>query len=256
MNRLDVINRASSYIKNTPYSNPNIFTKYFFKDNLSHSWCGAFIYYIFSHDLKSNMLDSCNNFGYVPSIVKWAKDNNYWSKNYNKAKKGDLVVFNFSNSKNYYSHIGIIDDISDKITSIDGNTNYDKYKNNCVRKKTRNKKYIEGVILLPYKEDKMDFKIGDYVIAKEDIKLYTTIEYKQSNYILKKGDKAYIRLIKDNNLALADPVTHEYFKSAWTNEIDKLMKEEIDYKKLYEEELEKNKKLQNKINEAIKILNS
>ena len=30
MNRLDVINDSSSYIKNTPYLNPNIFTKYLY----------------------------------------------------------------------------------------------------------------------------------------------------------------------------------------------------------------------------------
>ena len=257
MNRIDVINKSSEYIKNTPYSNPNIFTRYFFKDNLSHAWCGAFIYYIFKHDLNSNMLDSCSNFGYVPEIVKWAKQNNYWSNDYKKAKKGDLAVYNFTSKTNYYSHIGIVNSIFDnKIESIDGNTDIGSYKNNCVAKKIRNKKYISGVILLPYKEDVMDFKIGDYVIAKEDIKLYTTIEYKESNYILKKGEKAYIRYIKNNNLALADPITHEYFKSAWTNEVNKLTKEEIDYKKLYEEQIEINNKLQNKINEAIKILNS
>ncbi len=99
----------------------------------------------------------------------------------------------------------------------------------------------------------MNFKIGDYVYANEDIKLYTTIEYKESKYILKKGDKAYIRNIKNNNIALANPITHEYFVSAWTNKLDLLTKE-IDYKKLYEEELEKNKSLQDKINSAINIL--
>lgn len=257
MNRIDVINKSKDYIKNIPYPNPNIFTKYFFKDDLSHSWCGAFIYYIFKHDLNSNMLDSCTNFGYVPTIVKWAKKNNYWSNDYKKAKKGDLVIYNFTSNKNYYSHVGIINKVLDNsIESIEGNTNIGNYKNNCVARKTRNKKYISGVILLPYKEDTMDFKIGDYVIAKEDIKLYTTIEYKVSNYVLKKGDEAYIRYIKDNNIALAHPITHDYFKSAWTKELDKLEKKDIDYKTLYEQEKEENAKLINKINKAIEILNS
>ena len=257
MDRIDVINKSSSYIKSTPYPNPNEFTRWFFKNNLEHAWCGAFIDYIFKHDLNSDMLDSCSNFGYVPTIVKWAKEKGYFNENYKKAKMGDLVIYNWDlDRENHYSHVGIIDSIVENgIVSIEGNTKDGKYEENCVAKKTRNKKYIKGVILLPYKEDTMDFKVGDYVYAKEDIKLYTTIEYKESNYTLKKGDKAYIRSTKNNNVALANPVTKEYFKSAWTKELDKLTKE-IDYKKLYEDELENNKKLQNKINEAIKILNN
>ncbi len=256
MDRIDVINKASTYIKSTPYPNPNEFTRWFFKNDLEHAWCGAFVDYIFKHDLGSNMLDSCSNFGYVPTIVKWAKDNGYWKTNYKEAKMGDLVIYNWDlDRKDHYSHVGIISNVLDSgITSIEGNTKDGKYEENCVAKKTRNKKYISGVILLPYKEDIMNFKVGDYIYAKEDIKLYTTIEYKESNYTLKKGDKAYIRKIINNNIALANPDTKEYFKSAWTNELDKLEKD-IDYKKLYEEEKQINNKLQNKINEAIKVLN-
>ena len=251
MNRLDVINDSSSYIKNTPYTNPNIFTKYFFKDSLSHAWCGAFIYYIFKHDLNSTMLDSCSNFGYVPTIVSWAKKMGYWSLDYKKSKQGDLVVYNFSDKKGYYSHIGIIDSFdNNSITSIDGNTDNSKYKDNMVLKKTRNKKYISGVILLPYKEDNV-FKVGDVLVALDDIKLYTTIEYKESKYTLKKGSLAYVRQVRNNNIALADVNTKEYFKSAWTNELDKLS---LDYKIKYEEEVKLNNELQTKIDKAIEIL--
>lgn len=254
MNRIDVINKSSTYIKDTPYSNPNIFTKWFFKDNLSHAWCGAFIDYVFKHDLNSDWLDSCSNFGYVPTIVSWAKKMGYWSNNYKEAKQSDLVIYNFNlEDKNHYSHVGIIDNVSNNnITSIEGNTTNNKNQSNCVLKKTRNKKYISGVILLPYKEDEM-FNVGDIVIALEDIKLYTTIEYKESNYTLKKGSKAYVKKVKGNNIALADVNTKEYFKSAWTNELDKLID---DYKQKYEEELELNKQLQDKINKAIDILKS
>ena len=99
----------------------------------------------------------------------------------------------------------------------------------------------------------MEFKVGDYVYALEDIKLYTSIEYKTSTYTLKKGEKAWIRYTKGNNVALANPDTHEYFSSAWTNQLDKLTKEDPsqDYKTLYEQEVEKNKILQDKINKAI-----
>ena len=255
MKRKTVIDKSKEYIKETPYPNPNIFTKWFFKDNLSHAWCGAFVDYIFKHDLGITWLDSCKNFGYVPEIVNWAKNKEYWDIDYKNAKQGDLVVFNFELSKpNHLSHVAIIDSINrNKIISIDGNTTNKNNKSNCVLKKERDVKYIVGVIKLPYEEDVMPFSVGDYVIALEDIKLYTTIEYKKNEYTLKKGESAYVRCIKGNNLALADPITKEYWKSAWTNEINKLSKE-IDYKKLYLDEVNKNKILQDKINDAINIL--
>ena len=106
----------------------------------------------------------------------------------------------------------------------------------------------------------MPFNVGDYVYAKEDIKLYTTIEYKESKYTLKRGEKAYVRYTQGNNIALADPETKEYFESAWTNEFDKLTKD-IDYKELYEKELLINKdlklqieQLNNKIEKAMEDL--
>lgn len=105
----------------------------------------------------------------------------------------------------------------------------------------------------------MPFKIGDIVYALEDIQLYTTIEYKETKYTLKKDQKAYVRYIKGMNVALADPddPAHPYFVSAWTNQLDKLTKEDpsSDWKKKYEEEAAKNKVLteeNNKLNEKIK----
>lgn len=111
--------------------------------------------------------------------------------------------------------------------------------------------------------EEMEFKQGDYVYALEDIKLYTTIEYKENKYTIKKGDKAYIRTTKGNNIALADPNTKGYFPSAWTNQFDKLTKNEpqTNYKELYEKQLLITKdleaqvsKLQEKINKAIQDL--
>lgn len=104
--------------------------------------------------------------------------------------------------------------------------------------------------------EEMEFKEGDYVYAKEDVKLYTSIDYRNNTYTTKKGDKSYIRYTKENNIALANPDTKEYYSSAWTNELSKFTKEapQEDYKKKYEEEVEKNKLLQEKINKAIKDL--
>ena len=257
MTREECINQASKYIKTTAYDNPNQFTKWFWKDNLSHAWCGAFVDYVVKHDLGCTWLDSCSNFGGCGSIVDWAKKMGYWNTDYKKAKKGDLVMYGWNTSNpNNYSHIGIVDEvISNGIKSVEGNTSYENYELNCVARKSRNKKYVKGVILLPYKEEEMEFKVGDYVYAKEDIKLYTTIEYKESKYTLKKGEKAYVRSIKGNNVALANPDTKQYFVSAWTNQLDKLTKNDpTDYKKLYEEEVAKNKVLENKISKAISDL--
>jgi len=262
MTRDEMFNKACFYIKSTPYPNPNEFTKWFFKDNKSHAWCGAFIDYVVKHDLKCDWLDSCSNFGYVPTIYKWAKEKGYFNSDYRKAKKGDLVIFNWTpEKKDWYSHVGIVESTtSNAVNTVEGNTSLGNYKNNCCAKRTRNKKYIVGVVLLPYKEEEMEFKIGDYVYAKEDIKLYTSIEYKTTNYTLKKGEKAWVRYTKGMNVALANPDTHEYFSSAWTNQLDKLTKDEPveDYKKLYEEEVAKNKvlidennNLKDKINKAI-----
>lgn len=260
MTRDLVVNCAYSY--KGYYSNPNEFTKWFWNNDLKHAWCGAFIEYVIKHDLKCNWLDDCDNFGYVPSIVQWAKKKGYWRDNYKEAKKGDLVVYDFTpETKGGMEHIGIVDSLDDStLTSVDGNTTDGIHEKDCVAKRTRKKEYVTGIIKLPY--DNNDFNIGDYVYAKEDIKLYTTIEYKESKYTLKKGEKAYVRYKQNNNIALANPDTKEYFASAWTNELDKLTND-IDYKELYEKELLINKDLklqidylQNKINKAIDDLNS
>ena len=253
MERQSIIDKALSYVSNTPYKNPNIFTKWFFKDDLSHAWCGVFVDYIFN-SLSCDWLNSCTNFAYVPTIVSWAKKMGYWNADYKKANKGDLVIYNWNlDRKNHYSHVGIIDNVlTNGIRSIEGNTTNSKNQKNCVEIKTRNKKNICGVILLPYKEGQMDFKVGDYVYALNDVKLYTTIEYKESKYTLKKGEKAYIKYTKGNNIALANPITKIYFESAWTNNFNELTKE--NYKTLYEEEVNKNNELQDKINKALDIL--
>lgn len=152
MNRNDVINKAKSYVKY--WGNPNQFTKWYCKDNKTHAWCGMFVDYVFKKGLKCDWLDSCSNFAYVPTIVQWAKKKGYWNADYKKAKAGDLVIYNWQPSrKNFYSHVGIVKNIkSDTIISIEGNTTNALGKKNCVAEKKRNKKYVAGVVLLPYTE--------------------------------------------------------------------------------------------------------
>lgn len=166
MNRTDVINKAKSYIKY--WGNPNQFTKWYCKDNKTHAWCGMFVKYVFKKGLNCSWLDSCSNFAYVPTIVSWAKSKKYWSTDFKKAKAGDLVIYNWKPTEKHYSHVGIVKETkSSSIVSIEGNTT-SGVKKNCVAQKTRNKKYVAGVVLLPYVEEK-----------PKDTKVY---------YIVKKGD--------------------------------------------------------------------
>lgn len=150
MNRDEVIKKASSYIGH--YSNPNIFTMWFFKDKNRHAWCGAFVDYVFKHDLKSDWLDDCKNFGYVPTIVSWAKKKGYWTTEWKKAREGDLVVYNWKPKvKNNYSHVGIVKQPKTlNMISLEGNTNNSSGLSNSVALKTRSKAYIAGVVRLPY----------------------------------------------------------------------------------------------------------
>lgn len=151
MNRSELISKAKSYIGY--WGNPNQFTKWYSKDNKTHAWCGMFVSYVFKKDFKCDWLDKCKNFAYVPTIVSWAKDMKYWTTDYKKAKAGDLVVYNwYPSKKNHYSHIGIVEkQKSGGLQSCEGNTTKGT-KKNCVASKGRGKKYIAGVILLPYVE--------------------------------------------------------------------------------------------------------
>ena len=152
MNRKDVIAQAQRY--KGYQGNPNTFTKWYSKDNKTHAWCGMFVDYIFKHDLKSDFLDGCSNFAYVPTIVEWAKKKGYWNTNHTKANAGDLVIYNwYPDKKNHYSHVGIVENSkSSGIKSIEGNTTNSLGKKNCVAEKNRGKKYVAGVVLLPYVE--------------------------------------------------------------------------------------------------------
>jgi hypothetical protein len=153
MNRTDLIKKARSYIKY--WGNPNQFTKWYCKDNKTHAWCGMFVDYVFKKDFKCDWLDKCKNFAYVPTIVQWAKDMKYWTTDYKKAKAGDLVVYNwYPEKKNHYSHVGIVEKQKvGGLQSCEGNTTNSLGKKNCVASKGRGKKYIAGVILLPYNDE-------------------------------------------------------------------------------------------------------
>lgn len=152
MNRSELVSKAKSYIKY--WGNPNQFTKWYSKDNKTHAWCGMFVDYVFKKDFGCTWLDDCKNFAYVPTIVEWGKKKGWWTTSYTKAKAGDIVIYNwYPDKKNHYSHVGIVEkQKSGGLQSIEGNTTNSLGKKNCVASKGRGKKYIAGVILLPYQD--------------------------------------------------------------------------------------------------------
>lgn len=181
MTRKEVVNKAHSYIKR--WGNPNKFTKWFWNNNLTHAWCGAFVKYVFKKALGCKWLDSCSNFGFVPTIANWGMKKKYWTTNWKKAQAGDIVIYNwYPNVKNNYSHVGIVKSVkSSGIVSIEGNTTNGSQKN-WVAEKTRAKKYIAGVILLPYKDEKPQPepkpKKEYYIVKKGDTLTGIAIKYK------------------------------------------------------------------------------
>ena len=152
MNRAELVNGARKYIGYV--GNPNQFTRWYCKDNKSHAFCGMFVDYVFKKDFGCTWLDDCKNFAYVPTIVEWGKKKGYWTTSYTKAKAGDLVIYNwYPDKKNHYSHVGIVEkQKSGGLQSVEGNTTNSLGKKNCVASKGRGKKYIAGVILLPYQD--------------------------------------------------------------------------------------------------------
>lgn len=170
MSRAAVTAKAKSYIKY--WGNPNPFTKWYCKDNKKHAWCGMFVKYIFKKDFKSTVLDKCSNFAYVPTIVSWAKKMGYWTTDWKKAREGDLVIYNWypNEHPNWYYHVGIVKKKAlTGIVSLEGNTTNGSQEN-WVAQKTRNKKYVAGIILLPYVEDKPTPtpKVTYYIVKKGD----------------------------------------------------------------------------------------
>lgn len=210
MNRSDVTKKAASY--KGYQGNPNQFTKWYCKDNKTHAWCGMFVDYIFKKDLKCNWLDSCANFAYVPTIVSWAKKKGYWNADFKKAKEGDLVIYNWSpEKKNYYSHVGIAKKTkSGGIVSIEGNTTSGT-KKNCVAEKSRAKKYIAGVVLLPYVDQfnltrtlKKGCKGSDVKELQKELKSkgYDLGKYGIDSSFGGDTEKAVKQFQKDNKLAV------------------------------------------------------
>ena len=184
-----------------------------------------------------------------------------WYPHSDKYKRGNTpklgAVICWTNSKK--GHVAIVEEIYSDKSILISESGYDAYyfKTEILKypyKKGSNT--LQGFIYpdVDFEGDNM-FNKDDEVVALEDVKLYTTIEKKESKYTIKKGDLAYVRLKHSPDfIALADIVTGAYFPSAWTNEQNKFKLYEQDYKYLYEEQLKINEELQNKIDKAIEDL--
>ena len=149
MNNANVVYKELTYLGH--YSNPNKFTEWYSKDKKTHVWCGMFQDYVVKHDMKLDWFDDCSNFAYVPTIVEWSKKKKWYDTNYKNAKEGDLVIYNWYPKKpNHYSHVEMVAEVKgNSVVSIGGNTDKGVLKNN-VTKKSRNKKYVAGIVHLPY----------------------------------------------------------------------------------------------------------
>lgn len=232
-----------------------------YKIGYNGAWCSAFVSAVSIKCGYTEIIPTEVSCYYHIELFKklgsWVENDNY------VPKPGDCILYDWEDTgkgENVGSpnHIGIVEKVvGNTIHVIDGNNS-----NDAVGRRTVSVggKYIRGYGVPKYDADSpeggetMNFKVGDIVYALEDVKLYTTVEHLENKYTLNKNEKAYIRYIKGNEVALANPDTKEYFESAWTGELNKLTTEEpmSIYKELYEKELLINKDLQTQLDNANK----
>lgn len=131
-----IIDVAKKYIRDTPYTDANIFVRSFYtyydnagNPNGSYPWCAMFVWYCFKETnsldifLDSSLAASCTE------IYKWGK-NRGLIINISNSAPGDLVIFDYGDGK--IDHIGIIANKNNNgsYTIIEGNTPDDKVKSN------------------------------------------------------------------------------------------------------------------------------
>ena len=169
MNNANVVYKELTYLGH--YGNPNKFTEWYSKDKKTHAWCGMFQDYVVKKDMGLNWFDDCSNFAYVPTIVSWGKKKGWYDTNYKNAKEGDLVIYNwYPEKKNHYSHVEMVTEVKgNNVVSIGGNTDKGVLKNN-VTKKSRNKKYVAGIVHLPYTQFELTRKL-EKGCKGDDVKL-------------------------------------------------------------------------------------
>lgn len=214
MNNANVVYKELTYLGH--YGNPNKFTEWYWKDKKSHAWCGAFQDYVVKHDMKLDWFNDCKNFGYVPTIAEWGIKKGWWDTNFKNAKEGDLVIYNWDpkNKPKNCSHVEMVAVVkSDGIVSIGGNTDKGVTHNN-VTKKTRNKKYVKGIIHLPYTQFELNkvlkkgCKGSDVELLQKELKIrgYDIGKSGVDGDFGKNTAKAVKKLQKDTKCKLVDAI--------------------------------------------------
>ena len=221
------------------------------------AWCSAF---------ASAVAIKCGYTEIIPTEVScyyhielfkklgcWVEDDNY------VPKAGDYILYDWEDAgkgDNVGSpnHIGIVEKVvGNTIHIIDGNNSNDAVGR---RTTTVGGKYIRGFGVPKYAEEEsenidMKFEKGNKVIINGDL-YYTPYDETPRGHTSEKI--TYINRVSEDPKA-----KHPYNTTGdlgWMDEKDIKLYEEpiVDYKALYENEVEKNKKLEEKINEAIDVL--
>lgn len=150
-----VINYGKKFVKKTKYGSPNIFTRWYYGNDTTAPWCSIFVYYCLAHTGGKELLKGCANKAYCPTVWNWGKAKGYTISKGSKAKKGDLVLFDW-NKDNVCDHIGfVISDNGNTLTTLEGNTSSDNDSNGGkVQIRTRTRGVIKGFIRLPYAKAK------------------------------------------------------------------------------------------------------
>ena len=109
-------------------------------------WCATFIVAVFS---KAGALGSIKNSSSCIEIAKWAKTKKVLF-DVKEAKRGDLILMNFSGSK-VPEHIGLAvadyDSLHKAVLTIEGNTgDASQVNGDGVYRKIRGEKFIVGVV--------------------------------------------------------------------------------------------------------------
>lgn len=110
----------------------------------AYPWCCVFIWWLFDQLKANGLFFGGKKTASCTTLMDYAKKNGLFvSKDF---KPGDLIFFNWNNSKSSAEHIGIcISATSKAVTCIEGNTSLTSNDNGgCVMRRTRNLSVVIG----------------------------------------------------------------------------------------------------------------
>lgn len=149
-----VVAFAKKYVRAKKYGVPNQFTRWYYGNGTKAPWCAIFVYYCLAQTGGKTLEAGCANKAYCPSVYNWAKKKGYLKSPKKKAKKGDLVLYDWNDDKTC-DHIGfVIKELGGgRIQTVEGNTsNTNNSNGGCVAIRTRSKSDVRGFVRLPYKK--------------------------------------------------------------------------------------------------------